>query len=525
MTAAAQAAADTPAHGRTPRRRSVALAVISAAQLMFLLDATIVNVALPSIQRSLELDGAGLEWVVASYSIAFGGLLMLGGRAGDILGRRRMFAAGLALFTCASLLGGFASEPWLLVVCRAAQGAGAAAASPAALSLIAVTFPQGPERDRAIGWYTAVATVSGGLGLLVSGVITAWLSWRWVMLVNVPIGVVLLAVTRRVLPGTPRRSGVFDASGAVTGTLAALLLVYGLVSGSSGSSGHGGWTRPEVLVALGSAAVLLAVFVAVERRGAQPLVPLRLFADGRRAGVYAVLALTSTAMFGVFFFLTLFLSRVWGYSALRIAVVYLPLTCLLVAGARFGPRLVALVGARALVCCGLLTAAAGMAWLSRIGESGGYATGMLAPTVLVYAGLGVTGVPLTLAALADVADEDSGAASGLLTMARQIGGATGLAVLGAVVWAAAGTAAHTGTEAADAALSSGIAHGFLAAAAVTALSLLPAAVAVPGKSASGTASAGGAADTGSAADAGGAARTGTAGRTAGAANTAVPDEG
>ncbi|MFP8962551.1 MFS transporter [Streptomyces nanhaiensis] len=516
MTAAAQAAADTPARGRTPRRRSVALAVISAAQLMFLLDATIVNVALPSIQRSLELDGAGLEWVVASYSIAFGGLLMLGGRAGDILGRRRMFAAGLALFTCASLLGGFASEPWLLVVCRAAQGAGAAAASPAALSLIAVTFPQGPERDRAIGWYTAVATAGGGLGLLAGGVITAWLSWRWVMLVNVPIGVVLLAVTRRVLPRTPRRSGVFDASGAVTGTLAALLLVYGLVSGSSDSSGHGGWTRPEVLVALGCAVVLLAVFVAVERRGAQPLVPLRLFTDGRRAGVYAVLALTSTAMFGVFFFLTLFLSRVWGYSALRIAVVYLPLTCLLIAGARFGPRLVALVGARALVCCGLLTAAAGMAWLSRIGESGGYATGMLAPTVLVYAGLGVTGVPLTLAALADVADEDSGAASGLLTMARQIGGATGLAVLGAVVWAAAGTTGHTGTQAADAALSSGIAHGFLAAAAVTALSVLPAAVAVPGKPASETAHPG---------SAGGAARTGTAGRTAGAADPAGPDEG
>ncbi|MFH0241000.1 MFS transporter [Streptomyces sp. HK10] len=488
MTAPPQAAADTPERGRTPRRRPAALAVISAAQLMFLLDATIVNVALPSIQRSLELDGAGLEWVVASYSIAFGGLLMLGGRAGDILGRRRMFAAGLTLFTCASLLGGLASEPWLLVACRAAQGAGAAAASPAALSLIAVTFPQGPERDRAIGWYTAVATAGGGLGLLAGGVITAWLSWRWVMFVNVPIGVVLLAVTRWVLPGTPRRHGVFDASGAVTGTLAALLLVYGLVSASSG---HGGRTRPEVLVALGAAAVLLAIFVAVERRGTQPLVPLRLFTGGRRAGVHAVLALTSTAMFGVFFFLTLFLSRVWGYSALRIAVVYLPLTCLLVAGARVGPRLVALLGARALVCCGLLTAAAGMAWLSRIGESGGYAAGMLVPTVLVYAGLGVTGVPLTLAALADVADEDSGAASGLLTMARQIGGATGLAVLGAVVWGAAGAAGHTGAKASGAALSSGIAHGFLAAAAVTALSLLPAAVSVPGKPSSNTPSAAG----------------------------------
>jgi predicted MFS family arabinose efflux permease len=283
-----------------------------------------------------------------------------------------------------------------------------------------------------------------------------------------------------VLPETPRRRGTFDASGAVTGTLAALLLVYGLVSGSSE---HGGWTRPPVLAALGAAAVLLAAFVAVERRGAQPLVPLRLFTDGRRAGVYTVLALTSTAMFGIFFFLTLFLSRVWEYSALRTAVAYLPLTCLLVAGARVSSRLVALLGARLLVCGGLLTAAAGMVWLSRIGESGGYATGMLAPTVLVYAGLGVTGVPLTLAALSDVADEDSGAASGLLTMARQIGGATGLAVLGAVVWSASAAAERTGT--AGEALSSGAAHGFLAAAGITLLSLLLAAVAVPGRPAAG----------------------------------------
>ncbi|MER5278129.1 MFS transporter [Streptomyces sp. NPDC002809] len=464
------------------RRRAVALAVISVAQLMFLLDATIVNVALPDIQGSLRLSGSDLEWIVASYSVAFGGLLILGGRLGDILGRRRMFTTGMALFTVASLLGGFAQEPWLLIVCRTLQGVGSAAASPAALSLIAVTFPQGRERDRAVGWYTAVATAGGGVGLLAGGVITAYLSWRWVMFVNVPIGAVVLALSWRVLGETPRQRGRFDVSGALTGTLAALLLVHGLISGAS-EGGH--WTDPSVLVALGAAAVLLPAFVVIERRGSQPLVPLRLFAGRTRCGTYAVLALTNTAMFGIFFFLTLFLQQVWDYSPLDTAFVYIPLTCLLVAGAKASSRLVTFLGARALVCWGLLAASAGMIWLSRIGESGGYATGMLVPTVLTYAGLAVTGVPLTLAALADVADEDSGAASGLLSMARQIGGAIGLAVLGTVVWSTVGGAADT-TSAEDA-LAEGIGRGFLVAGGVAVLSLLvafftmPRHAAVPGE--------------------------------------------
>ncbi|GAA3378737.1 MFS transporter [Streptomyces sannanensis] len=476
MTASPQSAVGASEREEDRQRRSVALAVISAAQLMFLLDATIVNVALPSIQRSLRLSGSHLEWVVASYSIAFGGLLMLGGRAGDILGRRRVFTAGVALFTAASLLGGFAAEPWLLTVCRILQGVGAAAASPAALSLIAVTFPEGPERNRAVGWYTATATAGGGVGILAGGLIAAYLSWRWVFFVNVPIGLVVIAATRRVMPETPRQRGAFDAAGALTGTLAALLLVYGLIDGAQGG---GNWSSWRVLAALGAAAVLAPAFVVLERRHPQPLVPLRLFADRTRLGVYAVLALTGTAMFGIFFFLTLFLQQVWDYSALHTALVYIPLTCLLVLGAKTSSWLFARLGARTLVCGGLLTAAAGMLWLSRIGDSAGYATGMLVPTVLTYAGLGVTGVPLTLSALARVADEDSGAASGLFSMARQIGGATGLAVLGTVVWSVVASAAP-GTPAWEA-LSEGASQGFVVAAAITALALLVALVTVPGK--------------------------------------------
>ncbi|MDX3523616.1 MFS transporter [Streptomyces scabiei] len=474
MTASARTAdaSKSPEEDLGSRRRSVALAVISSAQLMFLLDATIVNVALPDIQRSLRLDGADLEWVVASYSIAFGGLLMLGGRAGDILGRRRVFMTGVAVFTIASLLGGFADAAWLLTVCRTAQGVGAAAASPAALSLIAVTFPEGPGRNRAVGWYTAVATAGGGVGLLAGGLITVYLSWRWVMFVNVPLGAAILAVGAGVLRETPRARGAFDVLGAVTGTLAALLLCFGLIDGASGG---GNWSSPAVLGALGAAAVLLPVFVLVERRSAQPLVPLRLFADRTRLGTYAVTALISTAVFGIFFFLTLFLQQVWDYSPLRTALVYLPLTCLLIIGAKAGSPLLARFGTRAVVCGGLLVATTGILWLARIGDSGGYTTGMLVPTVLTYAGLGVTGVPLTLAALSKVADEDAGAASGLVNMARQIGGATGLAVLGAVAWSA-GVSGETG-----AGLSTGVARGFAVAGGLTLLALCVAAVTLPRK--------------------------------------------
>ncbi|MFI6603422.1 MFS transporter [Nonomuraea sp. NPDC050536] len=468
------------AEGR--RSRTLALWTISIAQLMFLLDATVVNVALPSIKGSLGFSGSGLEWVVTGYSLAFGGLLLLGGRAGDILGRRRMFVAGLALFTVASLLGGLATTPWWLLVCRAVQGVGAAAASPAALSLIATTFPEGPERDRAVGIYSAVATAGGGVGLLAGGVITTYLSWRWVMFVNVPFGVFIVIAAMRVLTETERVRGRFDLAGALTGTAGVTLLVYGLINAATDQTGTTHWADTDVLVTLGAAVLLIAAFVASERRNPHALVPLRIFIDRVRAGTYIVQILSSTAMFGIFFFLTLFLQQVWGYTPLQTAVVYVPLTGLLVYGARLSSRLVAKTGVRNLVIGGLLSAAAGMAWLSQIGDSSGYLTGMLVPTVLTYAGLGLTGVPLTLSAMSRVPAEDSGTASGVFSAARQVGGATGLAVLGTVAWAAA--SAITGPKPAsrslaDHALAVGAGRGFAVAAGIVLLALLVAALTLP----------------------------------------------
>lgn len=464
------------------RSRAVALWIISVAQLMFLLDATIVNVALPGIQGSLGFSGSGLEWVVTGYSLTYGGLLLLGGRAGDILGRRRVFIAGLVLFTVASLLGGLATESWWLLACRAVQGVGAAAASPAALSLIATTFPEGPERDRAVGVYSAVATAGGGVGLLAGGVITTYLSWRWVMFVNVPFGVFIIIAALRVLTETERVRDRFDLGGALTGTAGVTLLVYGLINAATDQAGTAHWADLDVLVTVGVAVLLIASFVAIERRNPYALVPMRLFTDRVRAGVYTVQILTSTAMFGIFFFLTLFLQKVWDYTPLQTAAVYVPLTALLVYSARFSSRLVARTGARNLVIGGLATAAAGMAWLSQIGDSTGYLTGMLVPTILAYAGLGLTAVPLTLSALSRVPAEDSGIASGVFSAARQVGGAIGLAVLGTVAWAAAAAVTGptpNGRSLADHALAVGAGRGFAVAAGIVVFALIIAALTMP----------------------------------------------
>lgn len=456
------------------RRRTgaVALAVISGAQMMFLLDSTIVNIALPHVQSALRFSGPELEWVVTAYSLTYGGLLLLGGRAGDILGRRRMFLAGLALFTVASLAGGCAQAPWQLLASRTAQAVGAACASPAALSLVAGTFPEGPLRTRAISIYSALATSGGGIGLLAGGLITSFASWRWVMFVNVPVGVAMLIAAPRVLGETPRRADRLDVPGALAGTLGVTLLVYALIAAAADESGSAHWTDPGVLAAAAGAVALIAAFVVVERRAAHPLVPLRIFARLTRAGTYLALVLSSTSMFGIFFFLTQFLQRIWHYSPLHCALVYIPLTGLLVYGARLSGTLLPRLGARTLVLGGLGVAAAGMLWLSRIGDSGGYLTGMLVPTGLTYAGLGLTGVPLTLNALASVPERDTGVASGLFTCARQIGGATGLAVLGTVTWT---TVAGRGGADDPAALAAGIDRGFLVAAGMTALALVIAA--------------------------------------------------
>jgi EmrB/QacA subfamily drug resistance transporter len=467
----------------------VALITLSVAQLMFLLDATIVNVALPSIQESMRLSGPALEWVVTGYSLPFGGLLLLGGRAGDILGRRRVFLGGLVLFTAASLLGGLAVTSWWLLACRAAQGVGAAAAYPATLALITATFPDGPARHRALGTFNAIAGAGGSIGLLAGGVITTYLSWRWVMFVNVPIGLFIIAAAPRVLPETGRRAGRFDLAGALTVTTGLTLAVYGLITGATDETGRSHWADPGVLASLGAAVVLLIAFVAVERRSQRPLVPLGIFADRSRSGTYIVSVLLNTAMFGIYFFLTLFLQRVWGYSPLRTAVVYIPMSILLVGTSWAGARIVGRIGVRALILIGLAIAVAGMAWMARIGDSSGFATGLLVPAILTYGGIGLTTVPLTLAAVARVAAADSGLASGLFSSARQMGGATGLAVLGTVTWTTVADTARAARHPGGAlvpglpftthALITGIERGFAVAAGITALAWLAAVIANP----------------------------------------------
>jgi EmrB/QacA subfamily drug resistance transporter len=467
MTAGQPAVAQAQA-GQGIRRAAVL--VLALAQLMFLVDATIINVALPSIQQAMRLPGPVLEWMVTGYALPFGGLLLLGGRAGDILGRRRVFAGGLTLFTAASLLGGMALTPAWLLVCRAAQGIGAAAAYPAAIALITAAFPEGAGRHRALGTLNVVAGSGGAIGFLAGGLITTYLSWRWVMLVNVPIGVFLVVAIPRVLPETPGKPGRFDVAGAVTITAGLTLAVYGLISGAASEKAPARWGDPAVAGSLAAAALLVIAFVLIERRSRRPMVPLRVFADLGRSASYVVTVLLNTSMFGIFFFLTLFVQRVWGLSPLQTALVYAPLSVVIMAASWAAARLVTRFGVRPVVLTGLAAAAGGMVWMSRIGSSSGYATGLLIPGFVTYGGIGLTTVPLTLTSVARIAREDSGLASGVFSAARQLGGATGLAVLGTVTW---------GTVAAAHALTPGVERGFLLGAAITGLALLIMAVADP----------------------------------------------
>ena len=373
--------------GPQPSRLGPALAVIATAQLMVVLDATIVNVTLPHIQRSLGFSGSGLEWVVNAYTLAFGGLLLLGGRAGDLLGRRRVFIFGVLLFSLASLAGGLAtSQAWLLGA-RAIQGVGAAITAPTALSLVATTFPEGAPRNRAMGVYAAMSVAGATTGLIAGGVLTTYLSWRWVFFVNAPIGVALALAAPRVLPESRRRRGRFDLPGAITATSGLVALVYGLTSAAAGPDGASQWTGPKVVVSLALAAVLLTTFVIIERRSTHALLPLRLLRDRNRSGAYLIMLCVGTALFGMFFFLTIFMQTVWGFSALKTGLAYLPFAggVLLASGA--AAQLVPRVGARPLLLAGSATTASGLFWLSRISEHSHYAGALLGPMFVTAVGL------------------------------------------------------------------------------------------------------------------------------------------
>jgi EmrB/QacA subfamily drug resistance transporter len=397
------------------------------AQLMIILDATVVNIALPHIQTGLHFSATSLSWVMNGYTLTFGGLLLLGGRAGDILGRRRMFLAGIAVFTLASLAGGLAPNAGVLLASRAVQGVGGALASPAVLALVVSGFAEGRERIRALALYSAVVTAGGSVGLILGGVITQWASWRWALFVNVPVGIAVILLTPRFVTETPRQSGRFDLPGAVTSTAGVAALVYAFIRAASD-----GWGDHLALAAFAVAAVLLVTFVVNETRAAQPITPLRLFAERARSGSYAARLLVVGGMMGLFFFLTQFLQDVLGFSPLRAGAAFLPMTLLLFAVSRLAPRLIPLAGGYRLMLAGMIPVMAGMAWLSRVSPATDYWSGVFGPMVLLGAGMGVVFVPLTTASLAGVRPQDSGAASSMVNVMQQLGGSVGLAVLVAV---------------------------------------------------------------------------------------------
>jgi EmrB/QacA subfamily drug resistance transporter len=457
-TAVASVAASPSTGSAAPRRLGLALAVIATAQLMIVLDATIVNVALPHIQTALGFSDTNLEWVVNAYALTFGGLLLLGGRSGDLLGRRRVFIAGILVFTLASLLGGFATDQAWLLTARAIQGVGGAFAAPTALSLIAVTFPEGPPRNRAMGVYAGMSIAGGAVGLLASGLLLTYLSWRWVFFVNVPIGLAVALLAPRVLGESERRRGHFDLPGAITGSLGLAALVYGLSSAATTPNGVSHWGDTKVIVSLAAAAVLLVAFGIIEVRSKHALVPIRVLRSRDRSGAYLVSLCIGTALFGMFFFLTLFLQNVLGYSPLRTGVAYLPMVTMILVATAVASQLVSRIGALPLMIAGSAASAGGMLWLSRVTEHSGYTSGLLGPMLLTATGLGLLFAPLLLVSLTKVANNDTGVASSLVNVGQQVGGAVGLAVLGTIAWSAVANSLRSQAAAAAAAAKTATGH-------------------------------------------------------------------
>ena len=360
--------AGPPENGaHVPRHLGLALVVIAAAQLMIVLDATIVNVALPQMQRSLGFSGTGLEWIVTAYSLAFGSLLLLGGRLGDLYGSRTIFITGVLVFSVASLVGGFATSEWWLLSARAVQGAGAALAAPTALALIATTFPVGAPRNRALGVWAGMAGAGGAIGLLLGGILTTYVSWRWVFFVNAPIGLVVAGLAPFALAKTAQIRRRLDIPVVVTSTAGLALLVYGLTHAAAGQDGVSHWGDGVTVGALAASAVLLVSFILIERRTPHAELPLHLLHSRRRSGAYVMMLLLGTAMFSVFFFLTLYVQTVWGYSAVRAGIAWIPFPITMIALNVLVARvLVTRVGVRPLLMAGPLLAGAGFMWLSRL---------------------------------------------------------------------------------------------------------------------------------------------------------------
>lgn len=413
----------------------LALLVVAAAQLMVGLDLTIVNVALPTIQKALGFSGPGLEWVVNAYALTFGSLLLLGQRVSNILGSRRVLVAGALLISLASLLGGLATSPSWLVAARALQGAAGAIIAPTIFSQVIATFPRDKPRHRAIAVFATVSGLSMVGGLMTGGLLTTYLSWRSVFFVNVPLGITVALLAPRVLRKVEGSWGRFDLPGAITGTLGLAALVYGLSSaGSTSYSGTSHWGDPVTIVSLIAGVTLLTSFVFIEARSPHALMPLRIFRDRNRSGVYLIWFCVTTEMFGLFFFLTLFMQNVWGYNALKTGVAYLPMIGTMTLMAGTSRQIARRIGAMPLLLVGSTFVAGGMTWLSRISEHSSYTAGVLGSTMIAGAGIAMLFVPLNLIATSQVDARDAGLAGQLIRVDQQVGGSVGLAALGIAAW-------------------------------------------------------------------------------------------
>jgi EmrB/QacA subfamily drug resistance transporter len=406
------------------------LGLVLIGQFMVVLDASIVNVALPSIQRDLHFSTSGLQWIVNAYTLTFAGFLLLGGRAADLYGRRRVFLVGLTVFTASSLLGGLAQNQTWLVSARAVQGLGAAILAPATLTILTATFPEGPRRAWALGAWSAVSAAGASAGALFGGILTDFLSWRWILFVNVPVGIAALVAGLRYLPES--RADLehrhLDLAGAVTVTAGLVAVVYALVRTETYS-----WGSSEVLLPLALGVLLLVVFVVLQARFSKaPLVPLRIFRSRSVTGGNIVMFMMFAALFGSWYFETLFMQHVLGYSPLQAGLAFLPQTVLIAAGAQITARLVPRFGPRPLILAGTLTAGAGLAWLAQATTSSSFVAGLLGPFLLIGIGMGLAVTPIAVAGTAGVPPSDAGLASGLLNTSRTVGASIGLAALATI---------------------------------------------------------------------------------------------
>jgi EmrB/QacA subfamily drug resistance transporter len=463
-------------HDRTTPHLRATLILGCLAQFMVILDVSVVNVALPAIRTHLHFSEVDLQWVVNAYTVTFAGFLLLGGRAADLLGRRRVFVWGLVLFALASLVGGLANSQGVLIGARALQGLGGAVIAPASLSILTTTFSEGPARNRAVGIWGAMGGIGGAVGVLLGGVIADLLSWRWILFINVPIGLIAAVAAQRLImesrnPGTTRD---FDLLGALSVTVGLSLLVLGIVRAD-----QTGWGDSSTLLLMAAGVALLVGFVVIEGRIARtPLMPLRIWRSRTLTAANTVVLLVGGASFAMWFFLSLYLQQVLGYSPIHTGLAFLPMALTIAIASTVASRIVARVGAKPLLVIGMVCITVGQAWFSQISPTGSWASDVLVPSLLASAGIGLAFVPATISAVAGVVPGEAGLASALVNTARLFGGALGLAILAAIATSHTDSKLHSGASV-QVALTSGFQVAFVVAAAFALVGALVAAFGLP----------------------------------------------